>query len=108
MNNKFINVTTYIAEEGYKADASGLLTKSHWKEVDTLINLNQILWFAGVDASVPVGNSYALFIDKMTKLSFKESLKEIQKLIAGSEPLPPPGRFVPEEITAKRTRKAKQ
>lgn len=85
MNNKFINVTTYIAEEGYKADASGLLTKSHWKEINTLINVNQVLWFAQVDPSVPVGNSYALFVDKVTRLSFKETVEEIQKLIADAD-----------------------
>lgn len=77
--SKFLLLTTYIEDnDEYKADESGLLTKSHWSEVKTLINLNEVLWFFE-SKKAPVGTCFAQ-LKNGHKLSIKEPLEEILRL----------------------------
>ena len=78
---KFVTLTTYIEDnDGYKADESGLLVKSHWSEIDALINLSEVLWFVRAEKA-PQGKTFCQFKNGH-KASIKQTIEQIEEIIA--------------------------
>lgn len=94
----FITVTSYIKDDNYTTGDGGLLVKDRMKEIDALINMDQVIFiFASQNGTA---GSMLRFINGVT-LDVKETPQEIDELV--NPPIDPNifGKFMgmPEEDT---------